>query len=241
MPSLLQDRKPAVPTAEPFRQARPRGRRGRRMKLIAAGVGLVVLVPLADRAADLLPGFDNPFQQDVVDRSTPPLMLALDDLEEYHAATGTFQVVLDQERDTPYLPSVISGERVSFLATGSVDAYVDFAEVGPQRVQTSADRRSVTITLPAPQLGEASIDPDNSRVLDRDRGLVERVGGMFAENPGSEDDFYALAEDRLTDAAAESDLLERAEENTRDMLTTLAGSLGFERVTVVFEPGPRAG
>jgi hypothetical protein len=236
MPSQLQDRDPDVQPTGASRRPR-RSTRGR-VRLLAVGLGLVVAVPLADRAFDLLPDWDNPFAQEVVDRSTPPLMLALEDIEEYHAATGTFQVVIDQERDTPYVPSVISGERTTFLATGAVDAYVDFGDLGTQGVEVSPDRRSVTIALPAPQLGEASVDPDNSRVLDSDRGLVERVGSMFAESPSSEGEFYALAEQRLEGAAADSDLLVRAEDGTRDMLTALAGSLGFEQVTVTFAPAP---
>jgi len=102
----------------------PRRRRRVRRRLVAAGIGLAVLVPVGLQVADWLP--DNPLGQDVVDRSTPPLLLALEDLSEYHAATGTFQVVVDREVDTRYVPSVISGEQVSFLATGTADAYVDF-------------------------------------------------------------------------------------------------------------------
>ena len=45
---------------------------------------------------------------------------------------------------------------------------------------------------------------------------------------------YALAEDRLAAAAADSDLRERAETNTRAMLTGLARSLGVEEVEVAF-------
>jgi hypothetical protein len=93
--------------------------------------------------------------------------------------------------------------------------------------------------LPAPELSEVRIDPEESRVVDRDRGLVERIGGAFLENPIDDGDLYALAERRIGAAAADSDLLERAEVNTREMLTTLATSLGVERVTVEFEPPAR--
>ncbi len=223
------------PTQQP-----PRRRTSRRLKLAAAALGVAVVVPLAGSAFDLLPDWDNPFAQETVDRSTPPLVLALADIEEYHAATGTFQVVIDRERDTPYLPSVLSGERTTFLATGSVDAYVDFGGLGEQAVQPSADRRSVTISLPAARLGEATVDPDNSRVLDSDRGVLDRIGGAFADDPGSEGEFFVLVEQRLEGAAAQSDLLARGEENTRDMLTALATSMGFEQVTVTFAPAPDA-
>ena len=47
-----------------------------------------------------------------------------------------------------------------------------------------------------------------------------------------------LAEEKIARAAADSDLLRRAEDSTRELLTGLAGSFGYEEVTVRFEPAP---
>ena len=225
MPTLFDSRPAPV---------EPAARRRRRvpLRLVAAGVGVAVLVPAGMKVADWLPG--NPFGQDVVDRSTTPLLLALEDLDEYHAATGTFQVVVDQETDTRYVPSVISGERTQLLATGTADAYVDFAALDEGAVSLSADGATATIELPAPQLDEVRIDREESRVLDRDRGLVERIGDAVTEDPVDDSALYALAEDRLATAAARSDLRERAETNTRTMLTGLARSLGVDEVEISF-------
>ena len=102
MPALLQ--RPEVPSAAvPAR--RPRRLRRR---LVAAGIGAAVVVPLAGVVYYRVTGW-SPLEQEVVDRSTPPLLLALYVLDEYHAATGSLQVVIDQERDTPYVSSAISG------------------------------------------------------------------------------------------------------------------------------------
>ncbi|RZU30452.1 DUF4230 domain-containing protein [Blastococcus saxobsidens] len=222
MPTLLSSHPASV----------ARRRRRPSLRLVAAGVGVAVLVPVGMEVAGWLP--DDPFAQDVVDRSTTPLLLALEDLEEYHAATGTFQVVVDQEKDTRYVPSVISGERVQLLATGTADAYVDFATLDEGAVTLSADGTSATIELPAPRLDEARIDPRETRVLDRDRGLVERVGAAVGDDPVDDSALYALAEDELTAAAAASDLRARAETNTRAMLTGLASALGVDDVEVSF-------
>ncbi|HYX94949.1 MAG TPA: DUF4230 domain-containing protein [Geodermatophilus sp.] len=226
MPTLLSSRPVSLDPA-------PRRRRRLRPKLVAAGIGLALLVPVGFQVADWLS--DRPLGQDVVDSSTPPLMLALEDLSEYHAATGTFQVVVEREVDTRYVPSVISGESVSFLATGTADAYVDFTGLDAGRVTLSPDGTSASIALPASRLGEVRIDPAASRVLDRDRGLVERVGDALGDNPVDDSELYALAEDRLATAATQSDLRERAETNTRDMLTGLARSLGVQQVEVTFD------
>jgi hypothetical protein len=212
--------------------AAPRPRR--RGRLVAAGAAVIA----AAFGLHALTGWHNPLADKVVDRSTTPLLLALDDLHEYHAATGEFQVVIDQERDTPWVPSLISGERTSLLATGTVDAYVDFADLGPDRVRLSGDGRSATITLPAPELADPSVDPAQSRVLDRDRGIVQRVGDAVGGDTTDDTALYRAAEDRLASAAAGSDLRDRAEGNTREMLTGLARSLGVRDVTVTFEPDP---
>jgi hypothetical protein len=225
MPTLLSTRPVPVEPA-------PRRRRRAPLRLAAAGVGLAVLVPVGMKVADWLP---TPPGQDVVDRSTTPLLLALEDLNEYHAATGTFQVVVDREVDTRYVPSSISGERVQLLATGTADAYVDFSALDDGAVTLSADGTSATIELPAPRLAEVRIDPEESRVLDRDRGLVERIGDAVGDDPVDDSELYSMAEDRLAAAAADSDLRDRAETNTRDMLTGLARSLGVEEVEVSFE------
>jgi len=182
--------------------------------------------------------FSNPLEEKVIDRSTTPLLLALDDLHEYHAATGTFQVVIDQERDTPWVPAAISGERTQLLATGTVDAYVDFAGLDADGVELSADGQSATITLPAPELGDATVDPAQSRVLDRDRGIVQRIGDAVENDTTDDTALYRTAERRLSSAATASDLLDRAEDNTREMLTGLARSLGVQHVTVTFAADP---
>ncbi len=232
MPALLQDRPSAADDAA---APRPRSRRRVPTRLIAAGVGVAVAVPLVNAVGDWIGSWADPTEPRVIDRSPAPLLLALDDLSEYHAASATIRVDIDREIDTPWLPSVISGERVTFLATGTADAYVDFEALDADAVTLSPDGTSATIVLPAPEIGEVRIDPEESRVVDRDRGLVERVGSVFSENPTDDSELYALAEDKLAAAAAGSDILVRAETNTRDMLKTLANSFGVDEVAVEFE------
>ena len=232
MPLALQHRDAAPTATAPMRSAR------RPRRLVSAAAAAAVVVPLGWVVVDQISGWRNPFATETVDRSTTPLLLALADLHEYHAATGTFQVVVDQERDTPWVPAVISGEHVQFLATGTVDASVDFAGLDSDAVTLSPDGQSATITLPAPELGAARIDAEQSRVLDRDRGIVQRLGDLVEDDPTDDTGLYGAAQDEIESAAAGSDLLDRAADGTREMLTTLANSLGVDDVTVVFEAAP---
>ena len=95
----------------------------------------------------------------------------------------------------------------------------------------------MTITLPAATLTEARLDPSRSRVYDRDRGLTNRVEDVFSDNPGDEQPLYELATRKLSDAAkADPELRKRAQENTQHMLEGMMRGLGFEHVTVRFQP-----
>jgi hypothetical protein len=165
------------------------------------------------------------------------VLQALQDVSRYEAATGEFQVLVDVEHDAPYLPDVVRGDRTLFLAQGTVDASVDFTGITGDAIRVAEDG-SVTVTLPAAALSEARIDPDTSRVVDRDRGLLDRIGSALSDDPTDDTELYARAEDRLGEAAAEAGLADRAEANTRRMLEGLLGKLGYDAVTVVFEPPP---
>ena len=208
----------------------------RRLRPIVVGaVAAVVVFVLASMVDpwDLLP---NPFERERVDRSGPALLERLEDLSEYHAATAQLQELIDIEDDVRFVPSFIGGERVSFLAFGSVDAVVDFSSLEDDAVEVSEDRKTVRVTLPPARIDTVKVDPKQSRVLDRDRGVLDRIGGAFSDNPTSERELYLEAEKKLRSAAAESEVTARAETNTRRMLQALFSTLGFEEITIEFAP-----
>jgi hypothetical protein len=182
-----------------------------------------------------LPSFSNPFREETIDRSSPVVLRAIEDLARFQAATGHFEVIVDVEKDTRFVPSAIRGERVLFVAVGEVDAGVDFANLDEDAVEVSDDRLSAQLTLPAATFFDVRVDPTRSYVYDRDRGLIDRVASLFQDNPTSERELYLLSEQKLRAAAQnDSGLLARAEQNTRRMLTSLLRALGFERVTITF-------
>jgi hypothetical protein len=208
-------------------------------------MGLVVLAATVLLVLAALPSFLgelNPFREETRDRSQPALLRSLENLSQYRAATANLQVIVDVERDARLVPSFLKGERTLFVAAGTVDAAVDFSRLGRRgsnAVRVSGDRKGVTITLPAARLTEARVDPERSRVYDRDRGVLDRVGDFFADNPTDDQPVYVLAERKLREAAAaDPDLRRTAERNTRIMLEGMMRGLGFERVTVRFARPP---
>jgi hypothetical protein len=213
-------------------------RRSRVGTVIVGGLVAMAVLAGAGSLTGLLPSLSNPFGTKTVDRTQPALLQSLADLSRYDAATGNFQVIVDTEKDAKFLPAIIKGERTVFVAAGSVDASVDFSKLDERSIQVSEDRRSATITLPAPTVSEPTVDPEASRVAARSRGLLDRIGSVFSDSPTSERPLYLAAQAKMAQAADQSDLVKRAEENTTRMLQGMLRSLGFTSVNVTFTPNP---
>jgi hypothetical protein len=224
----------------------PDRRRG--LPRAAAWLALAVVAALA-LAAALLAGQVRDLGADldaarravtpqVVDRSRPPVLESVRDLAELRAASGDYQVVLDVETDVRFVPSAIAGERTIFVASGTVDAAVDLSQLGEDAVEVAPDG-SVVLTLPPVELTAPRLDPDGTYVFDRERGLLDRVGDAVGDDLPDDQALYQQAEQALADAAADSDLADRAEANAAEVLRTLLEGLGYDDVEVRFEAAPR--
>ncbi|MFD5476781.1 DUF4230 domain-containing protein [Streptomyces hawaiiensis] len=202
-------------------------------KVVAALV-LVLVVFFAGLRLSVLPGLKDLFGTDTHDRSGPALLKSVQDLSRYDAASGNFQVVVDLEKDAKLLPDAIRGTRTLYVGAGTVDAYVDLGKVGENDVKVNGDRTSATLRLPHAQLGRPALDPERSYAVSKQRGLFDRLGDLFSDNPNGEQAVQKLAVRHIGDAAKESELTARAESNTTGMLEGLLRSLGFKEVRVSY-------
>jgi hypothetical protein len=212
-------------------------RRTSPIRVVLLGAVAVLVALGAGRIGQLLPDIHNPFGSRTVDHSPPAVLHALNDLADYHAASAQYQTTLDIEKDANYLPAFLKGDRTLFLAAGSVDGVVDFSHLGGDAVKIDGDH--VTITLPHAHLTAAQVDPQQSHVVTQQRGVLDRLGSIFSDTPSGERHLYLLAQDKLNRAAAaDPQLTQRTEDNTRAMLTQLLHGLGFKDVRIVFADAP---
>ncbi|KOV96694.1 DUF4230 domain-containing protein [Streptomyces sp. NRRL B-3648] len=202
-------------------------------KAVAALV-LVLAVLFAGIRLAVLPGIKDLFGTDTDDRSGPALLKSIQDMSRYDAASGNFQVVVDLEKDARFLPDALHGSRTLYVGAGTVDAYVDLGGVGEQDVRVDKDRTSATIRLPHARLGKPALDPDHSYAVSKQRGLLDRIGDLFSDNPNSEQAVQKLAVRHIGEAARHSGVTARAESNTTGMLQGLLRSLGFKEVHITY-------
>ncbi|MBM9623642.1 DUF4230 domain-containing protein [Streptomyces zhihengii] len=210
--------------------------RGARRTVAVVVAALVCLALVVTLLVGFNPfgGLGDLFGERTEDRTGPVLLKSVRDLDRYEGAAGDFQVVVDLEKDTKFLPDAIRGTRTLFVGAGSVSAYVDFGSLREDSVRVNDDRTEATVRLPHARLGSAALDPDRSYAVSKERGLLDRLGDLFSDNPADERAVHRLAADHIDKAARESGLTARAEKNTTAMLEGLLGSLGFRSVTVVY-------
>jgi hypothetical protein len=220
--------------AEPT--VRPNRRRGLWPALLLAVV--VTVIVLAAQVLHLVPGWLNPFGEQTKDRSSPVVLKSIRDLSRYTAATGDYQVVVDLEKDAKFLPSAVRGQRTLFVGNGNVNAYVDFSKLASGAVTIDKNRTTATIKLPHARLEPTNLDPKKSYVFATQRGIFDRIGEFFSGNPNDQQQLYVLATQKIQDAAQQSGLLERADQNTKRMLENLLKALGFTTVTVTLIDAP---
>ncbi|QMU75991.1 DUF4230 domain-containing protein [Streptacidiphilus sp. PB12-B1b] len=216
---------------EPAVRQRPPARRVPWYISIPVTFAVIVALFLAAGKFDWLPGLPNPFATSTVDRSQPAVLQSIENMSNYNAATGNFQIVINLQQEAAYLPSALLGSDTLYVAGGTVESYVN---LGKATVKVSADRRTATIVLPPAQLGQTALNPKETYVFAQNRGLFNRIGDFFSGNPDDQQKLSILAASKIQTAASASGLTQRAQQNTTAMLSGLLRSLGFTSVTVSY-------
>ena len=221
-----------------------RSRAARPARLHATGVVIVVVaVGSSALTIALLIGSLtslNPFATHKTEQPSSVVLAQLHDMSRYEAASGRFQTLVDQDTTSSVLPQWMSGEHVVLSAEGDVEASVDMSHLGDGAVQLSADGKQATVHLPAPQLSQPRLDPSATHIIDRDKGIVDRVGQAAVGTTDDDSPLYARASDKLESAASQSNLSDMAKTNTEKFVTDLLHQAGVEQVTVVFDaPSPQ--
>lgn len=199
-----------------------------------AGIALVALIVVGAFAAWRgWFGLGGLFTARTIDRSAPVLVEKLRDRSEFRGATGTFSATVDLEHEVGVLPRFVAGSRAVYSGVGTVDATVSFAGLARSAVRSTDG--ALVVHLPHAQLSPAQLDVARSHVMNRDRGALDRLGGIFVDSPTSDRELEQVARHRIEAAAARSELRVKAERSTARMITDLAHTMGVERVDVRYD------
>ncbi len=124
--------------------------------------------------------------------------------------------------------------RLLYVAYGEVRAGVDLGLLGPADVVVQDDR-SVTVTLPPPQILDSKLDVNRSYVYDFQQGVLS------PQAPELQTEAERQALEQIIAGACESDILGQANQRAELAITKLLEAMDFQEITVKTQmPEPTA-
>src|SRR5262249_12571046 len=92
---------------------------GRKAVWLATTAGVIMILFLLTGLFGLWPKLGNPFSSQRTDRTGPVLLVSIQDLSRFEAASGNFQVIVDLQNDRRFIPDFLFNQRSLFVADGS--------------------------------------------------------------------------------------------------------------------------
>jgi hypothetical protein len=192
---------------------------------LGLGAGVVLFTALRQiRTTPLLPPASSSV---TVVRPTPDVLVAVRDLARLESASFHMERVIDlSDKQSKFFGLLNTEDAILLVAVAEVSAGVDLQKLTARDMVVDHETRSVTITLPAPEVLRAALDNQRTYVHTR------RTGALAERRENLETRARQEAERTLVEAARQAGILNRAAENARRTVQALIHSLGYEKVEV---------
>lgn len=162
--------------------------------------------------------------QTAINVSQPAVVRQIQQLERLETVAYTLEKLVWGERDNPYIPKFLVGDRLVLVVHGDVVAGVDLRNVSATDVNIQG--RSITVRLPEAELFSTRVDNEKTLVYSRVTGLLSRP------DPHFETEIRRVAERQLREAALKDGILKTANQNARTTMTTLLKGFGFQQIEI---------
>lgn len=159
-----------------------------------------------------------------IDTSSPSVVEKIRQLSRLETVAYSIDKIVEGDKENPYLPSFLVGDKLMLVAHGEVIAGVDLTRLQPSDVTVRGDQ--VTVRLPAAEILETRVDNSKTKVYSRTTGV------LVNPDPNLETQVRQTAEQQFMQAAIADNVLDKARQNARTGVSALLSGLGFKRIDV---------
>ncbi len=145
-------------------------------------------------------------------------------LSRYETVVFTIEKIIEAGTQGNRFQELLFGDRILLIAHGQVTAGFDLAQLTEDDISIEDDR--ITLRLPPPQVLSTRLDSEQTRVYDRQQGLLTK-GEADLESTARQ-----AAEETIRQAACEGGILQQASDNAQSQLAGLLRSLDFTQVEI---------
>lgn len=192
------------------------------IKIIAVFLIFIVAVLVYQRLS-------KPRSNYTVNLSSQTVIKQVRSLNRLETSSYTIEKIIDVGTSGNKFSQLLVGDRILLIAHGSVIAGFDLSKVKEENVKVEGE--TLRVTMPPPEILVTKLDSDQTRVYDRQQGLLTKGDRNLESEARSE------AEKVIKDAACKGGILDEASKNARNQLTSLFKSLGFKTVIIEIPQG----
>ncbi len=167
-----------------------------------------------------------------IDTSRAAVIKRVRALNRLEASSYTVEKVIEAGVQGNMFQNLLFGDRLLLIANGTVVAGFDLSTLSENDVTISEDGRTIIFQMPPPQVFDVSLDNNQTRVYDRQQGL------LAAADKDLESQARQAAEAEILRSACEGGLMQRATVDGQQAIEQLLSMVDFEQIEVVAAPVP---
>lgn len=150
-------------------------------------------------------------------------------LNRWETTSYSIEKIIDKGTSGNVFERLLFGNRVLLIAHGEVIGGFDLSNLQNNSVKINGT--SITVEMPAPQVLSTSLNESETRVYDRQKGLLVPTDNNL------ESDARVEAVKAIRDGACSEGILNSASDNARKQISALLSSFGFSTITINIPQG----
>lgn len=150
-------------------------------------------------------------------------------LNRWETSQYSIEKIIDNGSGGNIFQKFLFGNRILLIAHGQVTGGFDLSQISDDDIKIVD--KSITIDFPPPTILSASLDESQTRVYDRQKGV------LLATDNNLESDARKQAVDAIRQAACTQGILNITSENGRKQLTAILSSFGFVNISINIPAG----
>lgn len=145
-------------------------------------------------------------------------------LSRLETSSYTVEKIIDKGNNGNIFQNLLFGNSILLIAHGQVIGGFDLANLSQDSIKTNG--KSITINLPPPQILSVSLDESQTRVYDRQKGILAN------SKTDLESEARVSAINAIRKAACDGGILNNSSENAKKQLESILKSFGFTLITI---------
>lgn len=150
-------------------------------------------------------------------------------LNRWETTSYSIEKIIDKGTSGNVFERLLFGNRVLLIAHGEVIGGFDLSTLDDNSVKING--KEITVLLPAPVILTTSLDESETRVYDRQKGL------LVAPDNNLESDARVEAVNAIRKGACNEGILLSASDNARKQIISMLSSFGFTTINVNIPQG----